>query len=146
MQESERGRTVLLADDDDDFRALLAEALVMEGYRVIDVGTGEAVLTALDDAGKGRGPAPDLLVLDLLMPRMSGIEILQRLRRSPRWATLPVLVVTGVNDQMLPVRLNLPIAFKPDLGVVLDAVRRQVGRDRSPGLTATDPRARASTT
>jgi len=146
MEESDRGRTVLLADDDDDFRVLLAEALVMEGYRVIDVGTGEAVLTALDDAAKGRGRAPDLLVLDLLMPRMSGIEILQKLRKSPRWASLPVLIVTGVNDQMLPVRLNLPIAFKPDLEVVLDAVRKQLVRDGSPGSTTTGPRARLPTT
>jgi CheY-like chemotaxis protein len=50
---------------------------------------------------------------------MSGIEVLQRLRKSRRWASLPVLVVTAVNDQMLPVRLDVPIAFKPDVQIVL---------------------------
>jgi response regulator RpfG family c-di-GMP phosphodiesterase len=37
---------------------------------------------------------------------MGGIEVLQKLRKSARWARLPVLVVTGVNDPMLPVRLT----------------------------------------
>jgi CheY-like chemotaxis protein len=122
--------TVLVVDDDDDFRAALAETL--EGCDVVDARTGEAALALLDDAAKGRTRAPDLLVLDLLMPRMSGIEVLQRLRKSRRWARLPVLVVTAVNDQMLPVRLDVPVAFKPDVQVVLDAVRQQLARGRSP--------------
>jgi hypothetical protein len=45
---------------------------------------------------------------------------------------LPVLVVTAVNDQVLPVRLDIPIAFNPDVQVVLDAVRQQLARRRSP--------------
>jgi CheY-like chemotaxis protein len=126
------GTTVLVVDDDDDFRAALAETLEEEGCDVVDARTGEAALAMLDDAGKGRTRAPDLLVLDLLMPRMSGIEVLQRLRKSRRWASLPVLVVTAVNDQMLPVRLDVPVAFKPDVQVVLDAVRQQLARRRSP--------------
>ncbi len=124
--------TVLVVDDDDDFRAALAETLEDEGCDVVDARTGEAALALLDDAAKGRARAPDLLVLDLLMPRMSGIEVLQRLRKSRRWASLPVLVVTAVNDQMLPVRLDVPIAFKPDVQAVLDAVRQQLARRRSP--------------
>jgi DNA-binding response OmpR family regulator len=124
--------TVLIVDDDDDFRAALAETLAEEGCDVVDARTGEAALALLDDAAKGRTRAPDLLVLDLLMPRMSGIEVLQRLRKSRRWASLPVLVVTAVNDQMLPVRLDVPVAFKPDVQVVLDAVRQQLARRRSP--------------
>jgi DNA-binding response OmpR family regulator len=129
--------TVLVVDDDDDFRAALAETLEEEGCDVLDARTGEAALALLDDAAKGRARAPDLLVLDLLMPRMSGIEVLQRLRKSRRWASLPVLVVTAVNDQMLPVRLGVPIVFKPDVQVVLDAVRQQLARRRAPTSPAT---------
>jgi len=66
------------------------------------------------------------------MPRMSGIEVLQRLRKSRRWESLPVLVVTALNDPMLPVRLDLPIAFKPDAQAVLDAIRVQLHLDRGP--------------
>lgn len=119
-------RAVLLADDDEDFRAALAEALDDEGYDVVAVPNGAAALAALEAAAKGRAPPPDLLVLDLLMPGMSGIEVLQNLRKSARWARLPVLVVTGVNDPMLPVRLNVPIAFKPDGEAVVAAIRQQL--------------------
>jgi DNA-binding response OmpR family regulator len=119
-------QTVLIADDDEDFRIALAEALEAEGYDVVGVPNGAAALSVLEDAVKGRARPPDLLVLDLLMPSLSGIEVLQRLRKSTRWAGLPVLVVTGVNDPMLPVRLDVPIAFKPDAETVVAAVRRQL--------------------
>src|SRR5438552_12666319 len=118
--------------DDDDFRTALSETLEAEGYHVVGAATGEAALALFDEAAKGRKPVPDLLVLDLLMPRMSGIEVLQKLQKIPRWASLPVLIVTGVNDQMLPVRLDLPIVFKPDVQTVMDAIRRQLARRRSP--------------
>jgi CheY-like chemotaxis protein len=117
-------KTVLLADDDDDFRCLLAELLTADGFRVMDVPSGEQALAFLDRATKVPGRSPDLLVLDLMMPKVSGIEVLQRLRRSARWTRLPILIVTGVNDPMLRVRLDLPIAFKPDAEVVVDAVHR----------------------
>jgi len=127
-------RTVLVADDDEDFRAALAEALEEDGYEVVAVPGGAAALAALEDAAKGRARPPDLLVLDLLMPGVSGIEVLQRLRKSGRWMRLPVLVVTGVNDPMLPVRLDVPIAFKPDAATIVAAVRQQL-----PGRRATAP-------
>jgi len=62
------------------------------------------------------------------MPVMSGIEVLQRLRRSHRWAQLPVLIMTGVNDPMLPVMLNAPVVFKPDMDVLVNAVRQNIIR------------------
>jgi len=127
-------RTVLVADDDEDFRAALAEALEEDGYEVVAVPGGAAALAALEDAAKGRARPPDLLVLDLLMPGVSGIEVLQRLRKSGRWMRLPVLVVTGVNDPMLPVRLDVPIAFKPDAATIVAAVRQQL-----PGRRPTAP-------
>jgi len=66
---------------------------------VVAVPNGAAALALLEDAAKGR---------------------------AARWASLPVLVVTGVNDSMLPVRLDVPIAFKPDAEAVLAAIRQQL--------------------
>lgn len=123
--------TVLLADDDEDFRHALAEALEEEGYNVIPVRSGSAVLAVLDAAATDQVHPPDLLVLELLMPHLSGIEVLQRLRKSKEWASLPVLVVTGVNDPMLPVRLDVPIAFKPDAEMIVAAVREQLAGRRA---------------
>ena len=112
---------MLLVDDDEDFRLILAEALRVEGHTVIDARSGEAALAVLDGAPVIGAHSPDLIVLDLMMPGMNGIEVLRRLRKVARWADLPVLVLTGVNDPMLPVRLDLPVAFKPD---VLETIRR----------------------
>jgi CheY-like chemotaxis protein len=119
---------VLVVDDDDDFRESLGEALIAEGCCVVDARSGEEALALLEDAALGRRATPDLLILDLLMPRVSGIEVLQKVRKRRMWSSLPILVVTSVNDQMLPVRLDLPVAFKTDISAVLDAVRQLLAR------------------
>jgi CheY-like chemotaxis protein len=132
-------RTVLVADDDENFRVALAEALEGEGCEVIAVRNGTAVLAVLDVAARKSARRPDLLVLDLVMPHMSGMEVLQRLRKSPEWRRMPVLVVTGIDDPMLPVRLDVPTAFKTDAQTLLAAVREQLARRRIrvPGRTPT---------
>jgi hypothetical protein len=60
--------------------------------------------------------------------------LFQRLRKSARGAQLPVLVVTGVNDPMLPVRLDVPVAFKPDIDAILETVLRQLKQQASQPL------------
>src|SRR3954454_10388870 len=122
------GRTVVLVDDDDDFRVMFGEALRLDGTRVIEAAGGTVAIAVLDRLARSREEDPTLLVLDLMMPVMSGIEVLQRLRRSPRWAQLPVLIMTGVNDPMLPVMLNTPVVFKPDMDVLVNAVRQNIIR------------------
>jgi CheY-like chemotaxis protein len=118
--------TILLVDDDDSFRASFGDVLRLDGARVIEAATGEAALAVLDRLARRGEAAPDLVVLDLMMPRVSGIEVLQRLRRS-RWGSVPVLVMTAVNDPLLPARLDLPTAFKADApAVLLAAVRRRL--------------------
>ena len=122
------GRPIVLVDDDDDFRVMFGEALRLDGTRVIEAAGGTVAIALLDRLARSREDEPTLLVLDLMMPVMSGIEVLQRLRRSHRWAQLPVLVMTGVNDPMLPVMLNAPVVFKPDMDVLVNAVRQNIIR------------------
>jgi CheY-like chemotaxis protein len=124
-----RPRIVLLADDEQEFLSSLAEAIRADGHQVIETQTGAAAITVLEDRAKQHQPIPDLLVLDLMMPLMSGLEVLQRLRRSPRWARLPVLMVTGMDDPQLQARLDVPIVFKPDHHIVLGTIRRQLAGD-----------------
>jgi CheY-like chemotaxis protein len=67
-------RTVLLADDDEDFRIALAEALDADGYEVVVVPSGAAALAVLEDAAKGRAHPPDLLVLRFFSADPTPIE------------------------------------------------------------------------
>ncbi len=82
--------TVLVIDDSDDSRVLLTQIIEESGCRVYAAGSGEGgVSAALDHR-------PDLIVLDLLMPEMDGIETLQRIRAHPSIARVPVIVVSAV--------------------------------------------------
>jgi DNA-binding response OmpR family regulator len=86
MQASVR---ILLADDDRELNDLLAEFLTMEGYQVTSVYDGdEALRVALDRN-------VDLVVLDVMMPRLSGVEVLRELRQQ---TSLPVIMLTARGD------------------------------------------------
>ena len=81
--------TVLVADDDNDIRELVAFKLAQAGYEVVTAADG---VSALDVA---RTTALDLAVLDLMMPGLSGLDVCAELRRSPQTATLPVIMLTA---------------------------------------------------
>jgi CheY-like chemotaxis protein len=106
------------------FSARIAEILRLEGAHVIEASGGAAAIAMLDQLAETRDAERTLLVMDLMMPNMSGIEVLQRVRQSPRWRQLPVLIVTAINDPMLAVRLNVSVVFKPEIDALLEAIRR----------------------
>jgi len=84
-----RGR-ILVADDEPHIRRILAALLGTAGFAVIEASDGDEALEALD------APlTPDLLILDLMMPRMSGLEVLNRLRERPAHRRTPVIVLTA---------------------------------------------------
>ncbi len=90
---------VLLAEDDDDLRAVLAEALRDDGCDVVEAVDGAAALEYLAAALAGRGGlvAPDVIVSDLRMPGYSGLDLLTRVRR---WDDhVPVVLITAFGDQ-----------------------------------------------
>lgn len=88
-------RTVLVVDDVADARDVLARLLRMSGYKSITAEGGEAALTAVEEE------APDLVLLDLMMPGMDGVEVLRRLRANPRWHDLPVILFTALSEGKL---------------------------------------------
>lgn len=83
--------TVLVVEDDDDLRELLAMILEKEGYRVLTAVHGGDALAVLAEAPE----APDLVLLDLLMPIMGGLEFRRRQLQDPRLAPIPVLILSG---------------------------------------------------
>jgi len=84
---------VLLVDDDDLQRLLTSTALRTRGLQVTEVGSGEAALELL------RRWTPDLVMLDALMPGMDGFDTCRRLRSLPGGDQLPVLMLTGLDDE-----------------------------------------------
>ncbi|MDB5294157.1 MAG: cheY1 [Phycisphaerales bacterium] len=83
---------VLVIDDATVMRNSLCRLLRKEGFDTVSVGDGLEALGAV-----GAQP-PDVIVLDLNMPHMNGLEVLERLRRNLLWRTVPVLVFSGRVD------------------------------------------------
>jgi CheY-like chemotaxis protein len=98
--------TVLVVDDDEDTRESLAEAIALEGYRVRKAGDGAQAIGLMLLA------APDLVLLDLMMPGMNGWQVLEKMERDPRLMRIPVFIVTAVPN-VLGVRTGYPIFTKP---------------------------------
>jgi len=94
----DRTPTILLVEDDEDMRELLAAVLRREGYRVVEAADGDGAVDWLGigilDGDPERLPA--VIVSDICLPYVSGLEILEGARLSP-WR-LPVILITGFGD------------------------------------------------
>jgi CheY-like chemotaxis protein len=108
-----QSRSVLLVEDDGDLRQAVAELIEDEGYACRHARDGLEAMAALSVE------RPDLLIADLLMPLMSGIDLLARLRDHPSYRDIPVIAMTAADDRMLGVKVNVPVLHKPiDLSVL----------------------------
>jgi CheY-like chemotaxis protein len=90
---------VLLADDDDDLRSLVAANVRRAGFEVIEVRDGTELLELVTGIEEGTVPAderPDVVVTDVYMPGANGLEALARMRHSLH--PLPVVVLTAFDD------------------------------------------------
>ena len=107
--------TILVVDDNADIRDLLVHRLAQEGFRTVTASGG---LEALERIAAAR---PSLILLDINMPEMSGLEVLSRVRETLGPVELPIVMVTahaesedvveslglGANDHVLEIALNL---------------------------------------
>lgn len=92
MSETAARNVALVVDDDETQRLLETAALKKAGFRVAQVADGAAALKAL------RKIEPDLIVLDVDMPRLNGFDTCREIRRMPRYRDTPVVMVTGHED------------------------------------------------
>jgi len=86
---------VLVVEDTEDARDILARMLRLGGITAITAEDGFAALQALEQG------VPDLVLLDLMMPKMNGVELLSHLRQDPRWRDVPVILLTAVSEGRL---------------------------------------------
>jgi type II secretory ATPase GspE/PulE/Tfp pilus assembly ATPase PilB-like protein len=92
-------KTVLLVEDEEPLRRVLRDLLEREGFTVVEAADGVAALDEVDRS------APDVVVLDLNLPRLDGYGVLSHLRARPATAKLPVLVLTAKGDEENEVRV-----------------------------------------
>ena len=85
---------VLIVEDEPDIRALVVHHLKREGYQVSAASSGEEALRQVQAA------PPDLVLLDLMMPAMDGLEVCRRLRQDPATAMLPIVMLTAKGDEV----------------------------------------------
>ena len=84
--------TVLVVDDEAGARRTLMRLLAREGYDTVGAGDGNEALRTV------QAKPPDVILLDLMMPGMDGLELLEALHAHPQWKALPVVVLTALSD------------------------------------------------
>ena len=139
-------RTVLVVEDDEQIREIVAEALTISGYRVLTAADGAEALQVLDRAGA----APRVIVLDWMMPVMGGQEVVAALTMDPRWAATPVLVLSACDRPLkipglaIAVVLTKPVRMR----TLVEIIDRLAGHPvrTSPFVTGRFPVVRASPT
>ena len=89
------GKRVLFVDDEPSIWRSVQSLLEQHGYQVTVAKSGEACLEM------ARAQPPDLILLDVLMPSMSGLEVCQEIRRDARLREIPVVILTAMKDAKL---------------------------------------------
>jgi CheY-like chemotaxis protein len=118
-------KRILVVDDDPGFIKVASSALEANGYRVTTAADGREALASLHREG-----APDLILLDLLMPGMDGWQFREAQLKDPAFASIPTVVITAVSQEYvkagyLPGVLVLPKPFDvPQLLALVEAQTR----------------------
>ncbi len=84
---------ILVADDDPDIVAIAKTTLEKTGYVVQTAGNGLEVFSRLEEQ------KPDLIILDIIMPHMNGLEVLERLKETAETSSIPVILITAKIQQ-----------------------------------------------
>ena len=89
VQDSEMSKIILVVDDNVDSIMILRSILESQGYAVRTAQSGTDALSLLSHE------VPDLVLLDVMMPQMSGMEVLERIKTTHAWSKVPVIMVTA---------------------------------------------------
>ncbi|HVC20376.1 MAG TPA: response regulator [Vicinamibacterales bacterium] len=117
-------RRILVVDDDDDMRLVLRRQLEGAGYEVIEARDGN------DAVEQTRLHRPDLVLIDLIMPRSSGHAAIRAIAADETIAGTPVVVLSVIADELRPMLGTRPVLQKP---VTAETLLREVGRVVGPG-------------
>ena len=122
------GKRVLIVEDNEKNMKLVRDVLQATGYSTLEATTGEeAVELALSQS-------PALVLMDVQLPGIDGVEALERMRQNERTASIPVLALTaqamsGDRERFLEAGFDGYLAKPVDVGELIEAVREHCGRD-----------------
>lgn len=85
-------QSILIVDDEDDILSLVEHHLSREGYRTLAARTGEDALAT------ARAESPDLIILDLMLPGLDGLDVCRILKRDPETSTIPIIMLTAKSE------------------------------------------------
>ena len=97
---------IMVIDDEPDIRMYLMAALEDNGYQACDVGEGKSILDAVKEE------TPDLIILDIMMPRRSGVSVYKEFRTTETFKDIPVVIISG----MLVAKDSIEEEFKKLIG------------------------------
>ena len=129
---------ILLVEDEENYRVPLAFSLRRDGFDVVQAADGVEAVEAFEAAGPSGGGAIDLVLLDLMLPRLSGIEVCRRIRRT---STVPVIMLTARDseaDTVVGLRIGAddyvtkPYSYRELLARVNAVLRRSHGEEQEP--------------
>src|ERR1044072_2875369 len=133
---------ILVVEDNSDVRRLMALVLGRSGYEVVEAATG---IEALDQT---RAMHPDLIIMDLSIPKMTGDEVTARIKADPATQNIPIVVNTAYHKGEFVERAiaagPVDILYKPtELKVFLETIRRPLcASQNKPNVQDTSPPAR----
>jgi DNA-binding response OmpR family regulator len=93
MSDNQNGRKILLVEDDDALASVYMMRLKAEGFNIRRVANGEDALAAAKEH------KPDLILLDVMMPKVSGFDVLDILRNTPETANLKIIMLTALSQE-----------------------------------------------
>lgn len=115
-------KSILVVDDEKDVRDFLADLLADEGYSVRQAANGVEAMDMIKD-GK-----PDLILLDLLMPKETGTDLYRKIHRRKEYGSVPVIVISGLPGRYVAVSKSVPVFDKPiDEDGLLAAIKKTIG-------------------
>ena len=132
-------KKILLVDDDPDIREALTMILESQDYQIVTACDGIEFLAAL------RAEQPDLMIIDLLMPKMDGFAVLRTLQEDEKWSKYrgtPILVLSSVREEASRRRYELETALEFDVDdyiekpinpdILLERVGRLILKNKKP--------------